>query len=125
MVTVRVTVAVWVVEPLVPVMVMVWLPRTAVRLTVMVMVELPAPVMEAGLKLTELRSPSPEAESAMDELKPPVTDEETVTLPELPLAMLIEVGLAAMEKAGGTAVTVSVTVAVLVVLPALPETVMV
>ena len=40
------------VAPLVPVTVMVWSPVAALRPTVMVMVEEPAPVMVVGLKVT-------------------------------------------------------------------------
>ena len=47
------TVAVCVVLPLFPETVTVWLPSEALRPTVIVMVELPDPVIDVGLKLTE------------------------------------------------------------------------
>lgn len=91
---------------------------------VIVIVELPAPVIEPGLKCTELLLPSPDADKLIAELKPPVTALVIVTLPELLLAMLIVVGEALMEKPAVVLVTVSETVVVCVVVPEVPVTVM-
>ena len=92
--------------------------------TVMVIVELPEPgaAIEAGLKATVTPVGWPEAESATAALKPPETVVEIVTLPAVPWVIVVEVGDAAMVKSG--AVTVRVTVAVWVVLPPVPVTVM-
>jgi hypothetical protein len=89
----------------------------------MVMVEVPAPVIEVGLKVMVLALPSPVADKVIAESKPPVTVVVIVTLPELLRSMLIEVGEALMEKPAVAAVTVSVTVVVSVVLPEVPVTV--
>lgn len=98
--------------PLVPVMVMVLVPVVARLLSVMVIFEVPAPVIEEGLKDMVVPLASPEAESAMVPLNPPVTAEVMVTEPELPRSMLIEVGEALREKPAVGLVTVSETVAV-------------
>lgn len=111
--------------PLVAVTVMVWLPVVALRPTVMVRVELPAPVMLEGLKLTVLPVPSPEALSVIGESNPPVVLVVMDTCPEARRAMLMEVGLALTEKPAVLLVTVSETVVVSVVLPEVPLTVMV
>src|SRR3954449_11893935 len=96
--------------PPVPVMVIVEVPRAAPADTVKVSVELPEPgaAIEAGLKEAVTPDGRPEAESEMAELKPPETVVETVTLPELPCAMDVEVGAAAMAKSG-VVVTVGMT----------------
>ena len=66
----------------------------------------------------------PEADSEIAEPSEPVTTASMVTLPELPLATEIEVGLALSEKSPlPLPVTVSVTVVVAVVLPEVPVTV--
>ena len=121
---VRVTVVEWDVPPLVPVTVMVRVPLVARRFTVMVKLDDPAPVIDVGLKLVVTRLPCPDAEREMAELKPPVTAVLTATLPELPRVMAIEVGLALIEKPAEAVVTVSVTVVVCTLLPAVPVTVM-
>jgi hypothetical protein len=121
---VSVTVVVWVVVPLLPETVMVWFPSAALLPTVMVIVDVPLPVIEAGLKEAEFWLPCPEAESATDELKPPVAVEVMVTLPEPLRAMLIVVGDALIEKPGVTPLTVRLTVVVSTVLPDVPVTVM-
>lgn len=54
-----------------------------VRPLLMVMVDVPAPLMLAGLKLMELPLPWPEAVSAMLPLKPPVAELVIVTVPVL------------------------------------------
>jgi hypothetical protein len=61
------------------------------------MVEVPAPVIDVGVKVTVLLLPSPEADNAMEELKPPVTAVVMATLPELLLAIWINVGDALSE----------------------------
>jgi hypothetical protein len=108
------------VEPLVPVMVMVCVPVEARRETVMCMVEVPAPVMELGLKVTVTPEGWPEADKETAESKPPVTAEVMVTEPELLRSMLMEEGEALMEKPAVVEVTVSETVVVEVVLPDVP-----
>ncbi len=123
-VTVRLTVAVWVVLPPVPVTVMVELPAAAEEATVMVIVEVPEPgaAIEVGLKATVTPVGWPEAESAIAELKLPEIVVVMVTLPEPPWAIVVEVGDAEMLKP--VLVTVRVTVVVWVELPPVPVTVM-
>lgn len=123
-VTVRLTVVACEVEPLLPVMVMVRVPVVAVRLAVMVIVALPAPVMDDGLKLMVVPDPCPDALSAIAELKPPVTAVVTVTVPECDRDTERDVGAALMEKPAETPVTVSVTVVEETMLPEVPVTVM-
>ena len=113
----------WVVVPLFPETVIVWFPSEALLPTVIVIVDVPAPVIDVGEKVTEFWLPSPEADNAIEELKPPVTAVVMVTLPELLLAMLIVVGEALMEKAGVVPVTVSETVVVSTMVPEVPVTV--
>jgi hypothetical protein len=88
------------------------------------MVELPAPVIELGLKLTVRPLPPPEADREIAELKPPVTVEVMVELPELFRTMVIDVGDALTEKPAAVPVTFRETVVVEVVLPEVPITVM-
>ena len=121
---VTVTVVVCAVPPLVPVTVMVRVPVRAVLPMVIVIVDDPAPVMDVGLNVTWFERPTPDADSEIAELKPPVTAVLMVTLPELPRAMLIELGDALREKPGVVPVTVSVTVVVCVCPPPVPVTVM-
>ena len=61
-------------------------PVVAVLLAEKVSVELPLPgaAMEAGLKLAVTPEGRPEAESEIAELNPPLTEVETVLLPEAP-----------------------------------------
>lgn len=122
-VTVRVTVVVSRVLPLVPVTVMVWFPTAALRPTVMVIVDVPAPVMLEGLKETELALPWPEAERVIAELKPPVAELVIVTWPEPRRAIETDVGFALSENPAFVPVTVSETVVVSTVLPEVPVTV--
>lgn len=121
--TSRVTVTVWVVVPLFPETVIVWFPSEALLPTVIVIVDVPAPVIDVGENVTLFWLPSPEADNAIAELNPPVTAVVMVTLPELLLAMLIVVGEALMEKAGVVPVTVSETVVVSTMVPEVPVTV--
>ena len=89
-----------------------------------VIVDVPAPVMELGLKVTVWALPCPEADKAIAELKPPVTAVEIVEVPDELLATVIEVGEAETVKpAVPPEVTVSETVAVCVSPPPLPVTV--
>src|SRR5436305_5008302 len=105
-VTVRLTVVVWVVVPPVPVMVTVEVPTVAVEETVKVSVELPEPgaAIEAGLKEAVTPAGRPEAESEMALLKPPETAVVIVEAPVPPWAIETEVGEAAIVKSGVTAV---------------------
>lgn len=95
--------------PLVPVIVMVRVARVALRDVLMVMMELPDPVMEVGLKEMVVPLASPDAERLMDELKPLIAKVETVTLPDELLPMLSDVGEAEMLKVAAALVTVSET----------------
>jgi len=98
-------------------------PVTVDEATAIVMVEVPAPVIEVGLKLTVTPAGWPVADKVMAELKPPVTVLLMVEPPELPCATETEAGAAPMEKLGGP-VTVRETVVVWLVLPEVPVTVM-
>jgi hypothetical protein len=110
--------------PLVPLIVMVRVPVVALLLSVIVMVELPAPVIEVGLKEIVVPLPCPDADSVIAEPKPPVTAVETVTCPELLLVTLMDVGDALMENPAVVPVTVRVNVAVCVIPPPMALTVM-
>lgn len=112
------------VVPLVPLTVMVRVPRVARLLTRMVMVEVPAPVIDVGLKLMVTRLPCPDADNLIAELNPPLTVEVMVTVPDVPRVTVIEEGDALMENPAAVPVTVSVTVVVWTVLPEVPVTVM-
>jgi len=83
-VTVNVTVVVSVVLPEVPDTVMLYVPVAVDAATVKVIVELPAPVIEVGLKPTVTPVGWPDAFKVMAELNPPVTVLVTVDVPELP-----------------------------------------
>ena len=63
-----------------------------VEATVIVMVELPAPVIDAGLKPIVTPEGWPEAVKATAELNPPVTVLLIVELPELPCATVMDAG---------------------------------
>lgn len=103
---------------------MVRVPVVARLPALIVMVDVPAPVIEVGLKLMVVPLPCPEADSDIAELKPPATDVVTVTVPEVLRVTLMEAGDALMEKLGVVPVTVSVTVVVSTVLPEVPVIVM-
>jgi hypothetical protein len=109
--TVRVSVAVLLVVPLLPVIVTVRVPLEAFLLAVTVKVEVPAPVIDVGLKLADAPLPSPVAERAIEELKPPVTVVVIVTLPELLRETASVVGATLSEKPAVGEVTITVTVA--------------
>ena len=78
--------------PEVPVTVMLYVPMTVDEATAIVMVEVPAPVIEVGLKLTVTPVGWPVADKVMAELKPPVTVLLMVEFPELPCATGTEAG---------------------------------
>jgi hypothetical protein len=73
-------------------------PVTVDEPTVIVMVEVPAPVIDVGLKLTVTPDGWPEADKEMVELKPPVTVLVIVEVPELPCATETEAGEAERLK---------------------------
>ena len=118
------TVVVSEVVPLVPFIVMVCVPSAALLLTVILIVEVPAPVIELGLKLMVTPLGCPVADNEMAESKPPVTVVVTVVPLELLRATVSEDGDALREKPALILVTVSETVVVSVVLPEVPVTVM-
>ena len=66
--------------------------------TNIVMVEVPAPVMEVGLKLTVTPVGWPLADKEIAESNPPVTELVMVEVPELPCATVTEVGEAERLK---------------------------
>lgn len=68
--------------------------------TVTVIVEVPEPVIDDGLKPMVTPEGAPEAESVTAESKPPVTVLVMVELPELPAAMEREEGEADSVKPG-------------------------
>ena len=94
--------------------------RVALRDAVSVSVEVPAPVMEVGLKLPVTPLPRPLTERAMAELKPPVTVDVTVTFPLLERRTVRDVGDTLSAKLAEVDVTVSVTVVVCTRLPDVP-----
>ena len=127
-VTVRLTVAVWVIPPPVPVIVMVDVPATAVAATASVSVDVPEPgaAIDAGLKVAVTPVGNPLADNATAELNPPETAVVIVELPLLPCTTETAVGDADIVKAGvPAAVTVSEIVAVCVMPPPAPVTVIV
>ena len=67
-------------------------PVVALRFTVMVIVDVPAPVIEDGLKLTEILDATPEAESEIVPLNPPVTVVVIVPVLKLPLDIVNDDG---------------------------------
>jgi hypothetical protein len=126
-VTVRETLDVCVIPPPMPVTVILYVPVAALDATVMLIVEVPAPVMDPGLKPTVTPLGCPLAVKPIEELKPPDTVLVTVDVPLLPCTTETELGDADRVKfAGGAAdVTVRATVAVCVILPPVPVTVIV
>lgn len=122
------TVVVCVTPSPVAVIVIVWFPINAFLLTLTVMIELPEPgaAMELGLKVTVCRPPSPVADKEIGESKPPDTKVVIVEVPEPGLVTLIVAGDALRVKPSDVApLTVNDTVAVSVVLPDFPFTVIV
>ena len=92
--------------------VIVWDPVVARRLTVSVKVEVPVPVIEAGLKAAVTRLGRPLTERETGELNPPVTVDVIVTCPDELRETVRDVGLALMENPAFGLVTVNVTVVV-------------
>jgi hypothetical protein len=86
------------VDPLVPVIVTVYCPALTPEPTVNVAVELPDPVIDAGLNDTVTPLGCPDALSVTAELNPPEAVVVTVELPVLPAFTDTEV--AEMEKSG-------------------------
>lgn len=97
-VTVRVTVVVWLMPPPKPVTVIGYVPATAVEATAMVMVEVPEPgaAIDVGLKVTVTPVGWPVADKPMAESKPPETAVVMVDLPLLPCTTETAVGEAEM-----------------------------
>ena len=96
--------------PPVPLMVMVEVPVVALLLTVNLMVELPLPPeIDVGLKETVVPLLCPLAEREMDVMVPVVTAVAIFDVPEVPRDTVRVVGLAAMVKLLGAAVTVRVS----------------
>jgi len=103
-VTVRDTVVVSVVAPLVPVTVIVYVPVAVDDPTANVNVEVPAPVIEVGLKVGVTPLGSPEADKVTAESNPPKTLLVIVDVPLLPCTTDTELGEAEMVKPGAAAV---------------------
>ena len=82
-------------------------------------------MIDVGLNEIVIWDPKPLADSAIAELNPPVTALLIVTVPELFRAILTELGDAPSEKPAFGLFTVRATVAVCVVLPEVPVTVIV
>ena len=83
-VTVSDTVVFSVVVPEVPVTVIVYVPATVAEATTIFMVEVPAPVIDGGVKVTVTPVGWPVADSVTGELNPPVTVLVMVEVPEPP-----------------------------------------
>ena len=124
---VRVNVVVAVVLPLVPLMVIVNVPALAVLETLICMAAVPEPpVMEVGLKFTCTPVGCPEAVKAIVPVKPPEGVAVILALVWPPGATLAVLGATARVKLPPPElVTVSLTVVVSTVEPAVPFTVMV
>jgi len=99
-VTVSVTEVVAVIEPEVPVTVIGYVPGTVEEPTVIVMVDVPAPVIEVGLKPTVTPVGWPLAERVMTPLNPPLTALVMVEVLDPPCAMENVLGLAERLKPG-------------------------
>ena len=130
----RVTVAVWVLPPPVPVTVKVVVPSGAPARTVISIVDVPDPgaAIEAGLKLTVTLCGSADADKEMAELKPLPALVVIVELLEVPQVRLNVLGDAPSAKSPvppppppppPVVVTVKVTVVVCVIPPPVPVTV--
>ena len=98
LVTVSVTVVVSTVEPAVPFTVMGYTPVATVPATAIVMVEVPVPVIEVGLKVTVTPVGWPLADNTTGVLNPPVTVLVMVEVPDLPCTTETPVGLAERLK---------------------------
>jgi hypothetical protein len=124
-VTVRDTVAVWVIPPPVPVTVIVYRPAAAVEAAAIVIVEVPEPgdAIDVGLNETVTPAGWPDAVSATADLNPFETVVVMVLVPLAPWATVTEAGEAEMVNTG--AGIVRDTVAVCVIPPPVPVTVIV
>jgi len=117
---VSVSVAVWLVLPLVPLIVIVYVPFVAVRAALIVSVELPAPVIDVGLKLSVVPDPCPVAVRLIADANPPVTAVLTVTVLLVLCVTVFVVGDTLTEKPAVTAETERFTVVVETVEPEVP-----
>lgn len=100
LVTVSEIVVVSVVLPDVPLTVILYVPVATVDPTVIVIVELAAPVIEVGLKVTVTPEGWPLALKEMVPLNPPVTVLVMVEFPELPCTTVTDEGEAERLKPG-------------------------
>lgn len=98
------------------------MPVAVLAATAMVIVEVPAPVIDVGLKLTVTPEGWPLAVKAIAELNPPVTALVMVEVPELPCTTDTEPGDALSVKLAA-ALTLRETEVVCVRLPEVPVTV--
>lgn len=110
--------------PLLAVMVMVRVPVVARLDAVTVIVDVPEPVIEVGLKVTVSPLPWPDAERVTAELKPPVPVTVMVEVPDELLSTVSDVGEAETLNPVAVLVTVSETTVLEVVLPLVPVMVM-
>ena len=100
MVTARETVTISVMPPEVPVTLILYVPTTVDGPTVIAMVEVPAPVIEVGRKVTVTPVGWPVADKEIPELKPFVTVLVIVEVPELPCTIETIAGEAVRPKPG-------------------------
>jgi hypothetical protein len=98
-------------------------PGTVVEATVIVIVDVPVPVIEVGLKETVTPVGWPFAVSATAELKPPLVVLVMVEVPVLPSVTETAEGEAERVKPAAD-VTVRVTLVVSTIVPDVPVTVM-
>lgn len=99
-VTVRETVAISVMLPEVPSILMLYVPGTVDKATVTVRVEVPTPVIELGLRLTVTPAGWPLTDREMAESKPFITVLVMVEVAELPCATESGLGEAVRPKPG-------------------------
>ena len=112
------TVVVFVKLPLVPFTVMVLVPVLALELTVNLRLDVPLPVMEAGVKVAVTPDGKVLVDNVTADPNPPETVLVILVLPELPLRTLSEVGEALRVKLPVTgAVTVRLTLVELTLSP--------
>ena len=110
LVTFRKTVRVSMVLPEVPVTVRAYNPVTVDEATVIVMVEVPAPVIEVGLKPTVTPEGWPVAAKEMPEVKPPVTVLVRMEVADLPCTTESSAGAAERLKPEVDALSASVLI---------------
>lgn len=121
--TVSVTDVEWTSDPLVPVTVRVYVPVRAFLFAFTVMVELPLPAIEDGLKDTETPLFAPDADKLTVPVNPVVPVIVTVSPVELPLVTVIGVPALIPKSPVEAAVTVRLTVVLSTMLPDVPVTV--